>query len=69
MVKDGWVLCPICHQKTRLKITANTVIINLPLFCPKCKQTTNINIKNNKVSQTQDAVLTRGNHYGIENRP
>ncbi|MBS6722951.1 MAG: cysteine-rich KTR domain-containing protein [Clostridiales bacterium] len=35
-----WVLCPICHNKTRLKIRRDTVLINFPLYCPKCKQET-----------------------------
>ena len=68
MVKDGWVLCPNCNSKTRLKVTDKTVIFDLPLFCPKCKHVTNINLKNNIISETQDAVLTRGNHYAIEKR-
>ncbi len=35
-----WVLCPMCHNKTRLKIRGDTVLINFPLYCPKCKQET-----------------------------
>ncbi len=37
MVKDGWVYCPICNNKTRTKIRPDTVAENLPIFCPKCK--------------------------------
>lgn len=37
MVKDGWVYCPICNNKTRTKIRPDTVARNLPVFCPKCK--------------------------------
>ena len=40
-----WVLCPICNDKTRLKIRADTELKNFPLFCPKCKQETLINVK------------------------
>lgn len=40
-----WILCPICENKTRLKIREDTELINFPLFCPKCKQESLINIR------------------------
>ena len=43
--KYEWILCPVCGNKTRLKIRGDTVLENFPLFCPKCKQETIINIK------------------------
>lgn len=36
-------LCPVCNNKTRLKLRKNRVLKNFPLFCPKCKQETLIN--------------------------
>jgi len=44
MDKYEWILCPICGQKTRIKILKDTELKNFPLFCPKCKQETLINI-------------------------
>ena len=44
-----WVLCPICNNKTRIKIRDDTELINFPLFCPKCKQETLINIKHGNI--------------------
>ena len=41
---SNWVLCPICQNKTRLKIREDTELINFPLFCPKCKQEHIINV-------------------------
>ena len=35
-----WVICPICQNKTRLKIREDTILVNFPLYCPKCKQET-----------------------------
>ena len=32
-----WIKCPICGNKTRLKIRSDTIIKNFPLYCPKCK--------------------------------
>ena len=40
-----WVICPICQNKTRLKIREDTLMKNFPLYCPKCKQETLINIR------------------------
>ena len=45
MKEVQWILCPICGNKTRLKIGDDTELKNFPLFCPKCKQETLINVK------------------------
>ena len=39
-----WVLCPVCGNKTRLQLRADTELKNFPLFCPKCKQETLIDV-------------------------
>lgn len=33
-----WIICPICKNKTRLKLRPDTILKNYPLYCPKCKQ-------------------------------
>jgi hypothetical protein len=40
-----WIFCPVCGNKTRVKIRDDTVLENFPLFCPKCKQETLIHVK------------------------
>lgn len=45
MEKDKWILCPVCHNKTRLKIREYTRLENFPLYCPKCKQETLISVQ------------------------
>lgn len=50
MCKDEWILCPICGNKTRVKIRDNTVLENFPLFCHKCKKETIINVKEMNIS-------------------
>lgn len=45
MIKEKWILCPICGNKTRDKIREDTELKNFPLFCPKCKQETIINVE------------------------
>ena len=50
MQKEEWLLCPICGNKTRLKIREDTELKNFPLFCPKCKQEVFISIKQYNMS-------------------
>lgn len=45
-----WLLCPLCGNKTRLKVRQDTELINFPLYCPKCKQETLVNVKNTQLS-------------------
>jgi Zn-finger nucleic acid-binding protein len=42
---ETFLLCPICHNKTRVKVRSDTELKLFPLFCPKCKQETLINVK------------------------
>lgn len=39
-----WIYCPMCHSKTRIKVCADTVLLNFPLYCPKCKETHQVSI-------------------------
>lgn len=50
MEKEKWVLCPICNNKTRIKVCPNTVLENFPLYCPKCKQETIISVTEQNVT-------------------
>lgn len=43
-----WLLCPVCGNKTRLKVRPDTELVNFPLYCPKCKQETLVNVKKRK---------------------
>ena len=45
MKKVEWILCPICTNKTRIRIREDTILENFPLFCPKCKQETVITVR------------------------
>ena len=49
-----WLLCPVCNNKTRIKLREDTVLENFPLFCPKCKQETLINAKQLNISVIQE---------------
>lgn len=52
-----WLLCPVCGNKTRLKVRQDTELINFPLYCPKCKQETLVNVKKAKLSVIRMADL------------
>ena len=44
-----WILCPVCHNRTRIKVRTDTVLLKFPLFCPKCKREILINVVDNKI--------------------
>lgn len=46
MEKEEWVRCPICGNKTRVKIRKDTVLVNFPLYCPKCKHESLVDVEN-----------------------
>ena len=52
-MKDKWIHCPVCRNKTRDRIREDTVLKNYPLYCPKCKQETLI-----EVTDLQITVIT-----------
>lgn len=49
-----WVKCPICGNKTRIKIGQDTVMKRFPLFCPKCKQETLIDVERFLIKVVKD---------------
>lgn len=55
MKEAEWVLCPVCKNKTRLRIREDTVLENFPLFCPKCKQESLINVKQLNMSVIKES--------------
>ena len=50
MQNEKWVLCPVCGNKTRIKIRENMILLNFPLFCPKCRREQLINVQQLKVT-------------------
>ena len=40
-----WLLCPVCKNKTRIKLRQDTTLTNFPLFCPKCKQESLVDVR------------------------
>ncbi|MCI9576094.1 MAG: conjugal transfer protein [Clostridiales bacterium] len=53
-----WVLCPVCGNKTRIRIRSDTVLENFPLFCPKCKHESLIDVKRLHITVAKDNLNT-----------
>ncbi len=53
-----WVLCPVCGNKTRIRIRSDTVLENFPLFCPKCKHESLIDVKELHIAVAKDDLNT-----------
>lgn len=54
-----WVYCPICKNKTRIKVRKDTKLINFPLFCPKCKQESIINVAKQEITVVEPDAKTQ----------
>nr|WP_295957045.1 cysteine-rich KTR domain-containing protein [uncultured Agathobaculum sp.] len=54
MMNTHWLLCPICQNKTRIKLREDTELKNFPLYCPKCKQEAIINVTQLNISVIQE---------------
>ena len=50
ILSEEWILCPICGNKTRVRIRKDTELKNFPLYCPKCSQESLIEVKNLKIT-------------------
>lgn len=46
-----WIPCPICKEKTDVKVFEDTVLLNFPLCCPVCKCETIISIINLRMTK------------------
>lgn len=36
--KEGFLICPKCGRKTRVKVQSGTVLKQFPLFCHWCRE-------------------------------
>ena len=44
MKQEKWILCPVCGNKTRLKLREDITLEKFPLYGSKCKQETLISV-------------------------
>ncbi len=57
MKESQWILCPICNNKTRIKVREDTELKNFPLYCPKCKKESLIEVKKLKVKEIKEEKI------------
>ena len=51
MIDDkGFILCPVCGRKTKVKVIRETELKNFPLFCPKCKNQCVIDLRKGQIT-------------------
>lgn len=55
MEATEWIHCPVCGNKTRLKIRVDTELKNFPLYCPKCRRESLIEAKNVQVTVIKES--------------
>ena len=44
IIRDGWVICPVCRKGKLLKLRPDTAARNLPCKCKRCGQESLVNI-------------------------
>nr|WP_290462313.1 cysteine-rich KTR domain-containing protein [Acutalibacter muris] len=49
MMKTEWIHCPVCGNKTRVKLRKDSILVNFPLYCPKCRHEMLIQAKDSKI--------------------
>ena len=42
MEVSTWIKCPVCGEKTRIKVNHDSVLVFFPLYCHRCKAETRI---------------------------
>ena len=52
-----WIRCPVCGNKTRLQIRADTELKNFLLYCPKCRQESLIDAKDLQVTVIKEIEM------------
>lgn len=53
IVKDGYLICPVCRRKTSQKVLPSTKAENIPVFCRHCKSVPIVNIENSQCFLSQ----------------
>lgn len=57
--KIKWLLCPVCGNKTRNRVRADTILIHYPLYCPKCRQECLVDVKDLQIRVIKESLSER----------
>jgi len=67
MNREEWLLCPVCKNKTPIKLRQNTIMLNFSLFCPKCKQETLVDMKQYNILVVKEPDAKIQSHELVSN--
>ena len=56
IIKNGWVMCPVCGKGKILKINPDTTVRNLPRPCKRCGQISIVNIEAPEPASTETSA-------------
>lgn len=56
VIKDGWVICPICGKGKLQKILPSTIARDLPRKCKRCGQEIIVNIEAPEPASTETSA-------------
>lgn len=59
MQNRKWIYCPMCKNKTRIKVLNESILEKFPLYCPKCKNEILISVKEFKVTIIEPDAKTQ----------
>ena len=51
--KQAYIPCPICGEKTNVRVYEDTVLVNFPLYCPKCGKEVKIDVFDLRMVQSR----------------
>lgn len=54
-----WLFCPCCNRKVKVKVRADTVLLNFLLFCPWCKKQFLINLEYFEIKTVQEIDIEK----------
>ncbi|MBM6925478.1 conjugal transfer protein [Flavonifractor sp. An82] len=44
MNQSYWLRCPVCGERSKTKVYADTVLVRFPLYCPRCKKECRVDV-------------------------
>ena len=56
VIKDGWVMCPVCGKMKVLRIEPDTTAHALPVYCRRCGQESVVNIEAPEPASTETSA-------------
>lgn len=62
---NGWIHCPICHNKTKTKVNSDTTLYHFPLFCPMCRNMSKVDVEDGQMKLSGEKSVSDGKTYNV----